>query len=151
MAKPIPEGYHTITMHIVVSPCREAIDWYKKVFGAEELHVMPMPDGKIMHAELQIGTSRMMLNDPMMGGKSPKDLGGTNATVHLYVKDADAIYKKAVDEGATVTMEIDDAFWGDRYGMVVDPFGQSWAVATHKEDVSPEEMGKRAAAMFGGG
>lgn len=146
--KKIPDGYHSLTIHIMISPCREAIEFYTKAFGAEELMVLPMPDGKIMHAALRIGDSIMMLNDPMMGGKGPKDLGGTNATCHLYVEDADAVYNRAVELGATVMMPIEDAFWGDRYGMIVDPFGQSWAIATQLEDVSPEEMGRRAAAMF---
>lgn len=150
MTKPIPDGSHTITMHLILSPAAEAIAFYEKAFGAEQLAKMPTPDGKIMHAMLKIGDSQLMLNDPMMGGKSPKELGGTNATVHLYVEDADKVYNRAIEAGATVLMPIEDAFWGDRYGMVVDPFGQQWAIATHQEDVTPEEMGARAAKLFGG-
>jgi PhnB protein len=148
MTRPIPDGYHGLTIHIMVSPCSEAIDFYRQAFGAEELMRLPTPDGQILHAALRIGDSVMMLNDPMMGGKGPKELGGTNATCHLYVEDADAVYARAVELGATVTMPISDAFWGDRYGMIVDPFGQSWAIATALEDVSPEEMGRRAAELF---
>jgi PhnB protein len=148
MPKPIPEGSHTIKVQLIVSPCSEAIDWYKRVFDAKERGVMPTPDGKIMHAELQIGDSQLMLMDPVMGGKSPKDLGGTNATVNLYVEDADAVWKTAIGAGAKSLLDIHDAFWGDRYGICVDPFGQQWAFATHQEDVSDAELARRAAAMF---
>lgn len=147
MTKPVPDGYHTITMSIVVSPCSEAIDWYTRAFGAEPLGTMSMPDGSVMHSEIKIGDSRMMLSDPMMGAKSPRDLGGTNATVHLYVSDADALWKRAIEAGATPVMEIHDAFWGDRYGVLLDPYGQSWSVATHVEDVSEKEMARRIKAI----
>jgi PhnB protein len=151
MVKPIPEGYHTITMQLTLSPCSEAIDWYRKVFDATEVApAVKGPDGKIMHAEVQIGDSRLMLMDPMMGGKAPKELGGTNALVHLYVPDADAVWKRATEAGATSLLDMRDEFWGDRYGIVVDPFGQPWALATHQEDLSPEEIEKRMAARFAG-
>jgi PhnB protein len=151
VVKAIPDGYRTITMQLVVSPCGEAIDWYQKVFDAEDRGRVQAPDGTIMHAELQIGDSRLMLMDPMMGGKSPRDLGGTNATVHLYVKDADALWRRALEAGATVVTELRDEFWGDRYGIVTDPFGQQWAIATHKEDVSPNELERRIATLFASG
>lgn len=148
MPKPIPEGYRTITLSLIVTPCAEAIDWYKRVFDAQENFRMAEPSGKIMHAELQIGDSRFMLMDAVMGGKGPKELGGTNATVHLYVEDADALWRKALGAGAKSLLDLHDAFWGDRYGICVDPFGQQWAFATHQEDVSEEELGRRAAALF---
>jgi uncharacterized glyoxalase superfamily protein PhnB len=148
MAQAIPKGFRTITPQLIVSPCQEAIAWYVRVFDAKSLAVMPAPDGKIMHAEIQIGDSLLMLMDAIMGGKSPKDLGGTNATIHLYVADADALWTKALGAGATSLLDIHDAFWGDRYGICVDPFGQQWAFATHEEDLSDDELARRAAAMF---
>lgn len=148
MVKPIPDGYRTLTPQLIVSPCREAIEWYKRVYDAQEVAVMPDPTGQVMHAELRIGDSLLMLMDPMMGGKSPKELGGTNATLHLFVENADALWNKALKNGAKSLLDIHDAFWGDRYGICVDPFGQQWAFATHQEDVSEEELGRRAAALF---
>jgi len=148
----VPEGYHTITPHLVVKGANDAIEFYKKAFGAVEHARMPMPDGSaIMHAELQIGDSRFFLNDEMMGAKSPQSLGGSPVTVHLYVEDVDALWNQAVAAGCQVTMLLMDAFWGDRFGTLADPFGHNWALASHIEDVPPEEMGQRAAAAMGGG
>jgi uncharacterized glyoxalase superfamily protein PhnB len=149
--KPIPDGYQTLTPHIVVSDAAKAIDFYKKAFGAEEIARAGGPGGKIMHAVVRIGNSLLMLNDefPDMGAKSPKAFGGTAVTLHVYVEDADKIWQRAVAAGATVHMPIADMFWGDRYGVVVDPFGHHWSIATHKEDVPEQEMMKRAAAAFG--
>jgi PhnB protein len=144
--KPIPEGYHTVTPYLVVDDAIEAIDYYKKAFGAKERMRMEAPDGKIGHAELEIGDSLVMLSDPFPQAttRPPSELGGTSAGVFLYVEDVDAVVKKAVDAGATITMEVSDQFWGDRFGSVKDPFGHSWSVATHVEDVPPEEMAERA-------
>jgi PhnB protein len=144
--KPVPEGYHTVTPYLAVEDAAEAIEYYKKAFGAKERVRMDTPDGKIGHAELQIGDSLVMLADPFpqSSTKPPKELGGTTSSVFLYVEDVDAVVKQAVDAGATVTMEVADQFWGDRFGSVTDPFGHSWAVATHVEDVPPEEMAERA-------
>jgi len=147
--KPVPDGYHTLTPYIVVDGAADAIAFYQKAFGAEEIYRMPGPGGKVMHAEIQIGDSRLMLSDaiPEMGGRSPKSLGGSPASILIYVRDVDAAFARAVGAGATVDMPLMDMFWGDRYGKVKDPFGHLWQLATHVEDVSPEEMGKRAAAM----
>jgi PhnB protein len=144
--KPIPEGYHTVTPYLVVDDAIEAIDYYKQAFGAKERMRMEAPDGKIGHAELEIGDSLVMLSDPFPQAttRPPSELGGTSAGVFLYVEDVDAVVKKAVDAGATITMEVSDQFWGDRFGSVKDPFGHSWSVATHVEDVPPEEMAERA-------
>lgn len=151
----VPKGYHTISPHLVVKGANDAIEFYKKAFGATEFLRMPTPDGgAIMHAEMQIGDSRFFLNDEMMGAKSPQSLGGSPITVHLYVQDVDALWNQAVAAGCQVTMPLMDMFWGDRYGMLVDPFGHGWALASHIEDVPPEEMGERAAAAMaamGGG
>ena len=146
MAKPIPEGFHTTTPSIVVSSSKDAIEFYKKVFDANEIYQFPTPDGKIMHAMIKIGDSFVMMSDefPQMGARSPTTVGGTSTTIHLYVEDADKVYNQAIKSGAIPTMPIMDAFWGDRYGMVLDPFGHSWAIATHKKDMSPEEMRKAA-------
>jgi uncharacterized glyoxalase superfamily protein PhnB len=152
-AKPIPEGFHTLTPHIVVRDATKAIEFYKKAFGAEEICRMPGPDGKIMHAELKIGDSMLMLVDelPEMGCRSPQTFKGTSVILHLYVQDVDVAVKKAVSAGATVTMPISDQFWGDRYGKLTDPYGHEWSMATHKEDLTPEEIGKRAAAFMSQG
>ena len=149
MVKPIPDGFHSVTPTLVVSNANDAIEFYKKAFGANEIYRFPTPDGKIMHAMIQIGNSFIMLTDefPSMGARSPTTIGGSAGSLHLYVEDADAIYKKAVEAGAAPTMPIMDAFWGDRYGMVVDPFGHAWAIATHQKDMSPEEM-KKAGEEF---
>ena len=151
--KPIPEGHHTLTPHLVVKGASQAIEFYKRAFGAEEIVRMPGPDGNsVMHAELKIGDSRLWLVDefPAMGSLGPHGIGGTPVTIHVYVEDADAIFNQAVAAGAEVRMPIQDAFWGDRYGLIVDPFGHKWSVATHKEDLTPEELAKRAQVAFSG-
>jgi PhnB protein len=143
--KPIPEGYHTVSPYLAVENAAEAIEYYKKAFGAKETVRMNAPDGRIGHAELEIGDSHVMLSDPFpqASTKPPKELGGTSASVFMYVEDVDAVVKQAVDAGATVTMEVADQFWGDRFGSITDPFGHSWSIATHVEDVSPEEIEER--------
>jgi PhnB protein len=144
--KPVPEGYHTLTTYLTVDRGTEAIEFYKKAFGAEERFRMDGPNGTIGHAELAIGDSILMLADdsPQSSTKSPKELGGSSAGVFMYVEDVDAVVKRAVDAGASLTMEVADMFWGDRFGTVTDPFGHVWSIATHVEDVPPEEMGERA-------
>jgi PhnB protein len=147
---PVPEGYH-ITPYLCVDDAAAAIEYYNKVFGAKETVRMDGPDGLIGHAELEIGDSRIMLSDafPQFATRSPKELGGTTVSVFMYVDDVDAVVKQAVDAGATVRMEVADQFWGDRFGSVDDPFGHNWALATHVEDVPPEEMAERAKAALG--
>jgi PhnB protein len=148
--RPIPEGYHSMTPAVIVQDAAAAIEFYKRAFGAEEVFRMASPDGtKIWHAELKIGDSLLMLGDemPEMGAVSPKTLGGTGSSIHLYVEDADAVVQRAVAAGATITMPLEDAFWGDRYGKIADPFGHSWGIATHQEDVSEEEMARRVQAF----
>lgn len=143
--KPIPEGYRTVTPYLAVDDAGKAIEFYKRAFGAKERGRMDAPEGKIGHAELEIGDALIMLSDPFPQSttKSPKELGGTSASLFVYSEDVDAAVKRAVDAGATVTMEPDDMFWGDRFGTVVDPFGHQWSIATHKEDLSPEEIAER--------
>ena len=147
---PIPEGFHTLTPHITVKNTKAALEFYKKAFGGETLFTMPGPDGEsIMHAEVQIGDSRLMVCDEFPGGcKAPPSLNGTTVALTLYVKDADAAFKQAVDAGAKAEMPPMDMFWGDRYGKVSDPFGHCWAIATHMKDLSPEELEKAAAAAM---
>jgi PhnB protein len=144
--KPIPEGYHTLTPYLAVDDAAQAIEYYKNAFGAKERMRMETPDGKIGHAELEIGDSMVMLSDPFPHAttRPPKELGGTSGSVFMYVEDVDAVVKQAVDTGATITMEVADQFWGDRFGSIQDPFGHSWSIATHVEDVPPEEMAERA-------
>jgi PhnB protein len=147
---PIPEGYHTVTPYLAVDNASEAIAFYERAFGAKELVRMPGPDGMIAHAELEIGDSRVMLSDPFpqASTRPPKELGGTSASVFMYVEDVDAVVKQAVGAGATVTMEVEDQFWGDRFGSVSDPFGHSWSIATHVEDVPAEELEERGKAAM---
>ncbi|MFQ5694656.1 MAG: VOC family protein [Terriglobia bacterium] len=150
-AKPIPEGYHTLTPYLVIKGAAQAIDFYKKAFGAEELFRMPGPDGKtVMHAEIKIGDSIVMLSEefPGQGPPSPESLGGTPASILIYHEDVDAAFDRAVKAGSKSEMEPQDMFWGDRWGKLKDPFGHSWQVATHKEDLTPEEIGKRAEQFF---
>jgi uncharacterized glyoxalase superfamily protein PhnB len=143
--RPIPEGQHTVTPHLTVKGGAQAIDFYKNAFGAVELQRMTMPGKQeIMHAMLKLGDSCFYLNDEGYGAKSPASLGGSPVTIHLYFEDVDAVFKKAVAAGAQVKMPPTDMFWGDRFAKVIDPFGHEWSIATHKEDVPPEEMGKRA-------
>lgn len=140
--KPIPEGMHTVTPHLVCAGAASAIEFYKNAFGAVELHRMPGPDGLLMHAAIRIGDSVVMLVDenPLWNIKGPKTLNGSPVTIHLYVENADAVYDQAIVAGASGVMEVKEMFWGDRYGMVVDPFGHNWSIATHVRDVSPDEM-----------
>ncbi len=152
MAKAIPDGYYTVTPHLVLKDADKALEFYKKAFGAEEVFRMPGPDGKtIMHAEIRIGNSHVMLNDEMpdYGALGPQSVGGTPVTLHLYVNDVDATFKRAIEAGAKEEMPVADMFWGDRYGKLIDPFGHKWSVATHKEDVSPEECARRMEKEFG--
>ncbi|MDQ5858572.1 MAG: VOC family protein [Acidobacteriota bacterium] len=148
-AKPIPEGYHSVTPYLCCKDAAAAIEFYKKAFGATEVMRMGEPSGKVGHAELQIGDSRIMLADefPEMGFLSPPTVGGSSVMVHLYVEDVDTTANRAVAAGAKVTRPIADQFYGDRGGQLEDPFGHKWYVATHTEDLSAEEIGKRAAAM----
>lgn len=150
-ARPIPEGFHTITPYLVVRDAARAVEFYQKAFGAEVRNVSHMPDGKrVMHATVQIGDSMLMLNDefPEWKALSPLSLGGSAVTIHMYVADVDAAFNRAVAAGATATMPVMDAFWGSRYGQLVDPFGHKWSLATHKEDLTPAQMKKRAEAFF---
>lgn len=154
--KPIPDGYRTITPHLVIDGAAKAIEFYKKAFGAEEIRRSAGPGGKIMHAALKIGDSMLMIADDFpewRGGKAhnPKALGGSGVTIHLYVHDVDAAMDRAVKAGATVEMPAADMFWGDRYGHIHDPFGHSWSIATHVKDMTPAEMQGAMAKMFGGG
>jgi PhnB protein len=144
-AKPIPEGYHTITPYLAVDDAAGAIDFYKQAFGAKERVRMEAPDRKIGHAELEIGDSLVMLSDPFpqASTRPPKELDGTSASVFMYVDDVDTVVNKAVEAGATVTMEVEDQFWGDRFGTVTDPFGHVWSFATHVEDLTPDEIAER--------
>jgi PhnB protein len=149
--KPIPQGYHSVTPYLTVRGADRAIDFYRKAFGAEEIGRMNGPDGKtVMHAELKIGDSRIFLGDevPGMGCSSPETLGGSSAGIYLYVRDVDETFRKAVAAGATVKRSPEDMFWGDRTGSVLDPFGHKWDLATHQEDVPPEEMQRRGAEFF---
>jgi PhnB protein len=151
MAKTIPDGYRTVTPYITVKGAAQAIDFYKRAFGAKEGERMMDPEGKlVMHAEIKIGDSPVMLSDecPGMGPRSPHTLGGTTASLFLYVPDVDTAFKRAVDAGAKAIMPPADMFWGDRFGKLTDPFGHEWAMATHKEDLSPEEIRKRGAAAM---
>ncbi len=151
--EPVPHGMHTVTPHLVCAGAADAIEFYKKAFGAVEICRMPMPDGRIMHAGITIGDSMIMLVDEMPDWDSlgPNTRGGSSVTIHLQVENADAVFEQAVKAGATVKMPINDAFWGDRYGIVVDPFGHCWSIATHIRDVSPEAMMKASQEMGGCG
>ena len=145
--KPIPEGYHSVTPYLIVHDGARAIDFYKQAFGAVELFRMDAPDNKIGHAEVKIGDSPVMLADenPAMGAKSPTTLGGTPVQLMIYVEDVDAVFRRALAAGGKETRPLKDQFYGDRSGTLTDPFGHSWTVATHKEDVAPQEMERRAA------
>jgi len=145
----IPKGFHTVTPYLIVTDGARAIDFYKRAFGAQELLRLDGPDGKVAHAELKIGDSIIMLSEEMSGHtRSPQSLGGTAVDIMLYVKDVDQAFNQAVAAGAKITMPLSDMFWGDRYGQVTDPFGHSWSLATHKEDVLPEELRKRTQAAM---
>jgi PhnB protein len=144
-ARPIPEGMTGVIPHLTVKDAARAIDFYKRAFGATELSRHGMPDGSIMHASLRIGEGTVFLNDEFkeMGSLSPQSLGGSPVFLMLYVPDVDATVQRAVDAGAEVKMPVADQFWGDRYGLIADPFGHVWEIATHKEDLSKEEMERR--------
>jgi|SRR5205814_509643 len=148
--KPVPDGYTAVTPYITLKNAAAAIEFYKKAFGAEEAMRFNTPDGKIAHAEIRIGGAAIMLSEesPQWNALSPQTIGGTATSLMLYVKDADAVFKRAVEAGATATMPVADQFYGDRCGNIVDPFGHKWSIATHIEDVSHEEMGRRMAKMF---
>ena len=151
MAKPIPEGYHTITPVLTVRDGAQMIEFYKRAFGAQERMRFPGPDGKtIMHAEMRVGDSIFMLSDeqPGMGCRAPVSVGGTPVSQFMYVPDVDSAFKRAVDAGAKVVMPVSNMFWGDRFGQVDDPSGHRWGLATHVEDVSPEEMNRRQKEFF---
>ena len=149
--KAVPDGMHTVTPHLVCAGAADAIEFYKRAFGAVETSRMPGPDGKLMHASVRIGDSTVMLVDefPQWGAVGPNALKGSPVTIHLQVEDADALFKRAVDAGATVKHAIEDAFWGDRYGVLSDPFGHSWSIATHQRDLTPEEIGQAMQKMGG--
>ncbi len=147
----VPEGYHTVTPQLILENTAQAIDWYKKALGAKELARSSSPDGKVMHAEIQIGDSRIMLNDEMGGGKSAHSIGGTPVSLWLYVDDCDAMFDRAVAAGAKVfgpMGKMQDQFWGDRSGTFTDPFGYRWSIASHKQDMTRDEMEERASQFF---
>jgi PhnB protein len=148
--KPIPAGHHTVTPYLAIKNGVKALEFYKKAFGAIEGDKLIMPDGRLGHAEIRLGDSVIMLSDefPEYGGKSPQTLGGSPVSIHLYVEDVDAFFKKAIAAGAKERKPVANQFYGDRSGQLEDPFGHLWWVATHKEDVPPEEMQKRVQAMF---
>ena len=147
--EPVPRDMHTVTPHLVCDGVADAIEFYKKAFNAVETARMQTPDGKIMHASVRIGDSHVMLVDefPDYGSVGPKKLNGSPVTLHVYVPNVDQVFEQAVAAGATVRMPVENQFWGDRYGQVVDPFGHNWSIATHVKDMSPEEMGEAMQAM----
>ncbi len=148
--QPIPAGYHTVTPYLIIKGAAAALEFYQKAFGATEMFRMAGPDGKIGHAEIKIGDSIIMMADehPDMGHKGPQSLGGTSVSILLYVPDVDASFPRAIAAGGKIMRPLQDQFYGDRSGTLTDPFGHVWTIATHKEDLSPEEMGKRAAAAM---
>lgn len=149
--KPVPQGFNTVSAYIIVPSAVEALEFYGRAFGATTISRMAGPDGtSTMHAEMCIGDSMIMLSDenPQWGAVSAKALGGSPVSLHLYVEDADALFERAVAAGCEVAYPMEDTFWGDRYGKLTDPFGISWGVATHKEDLSDEEIGRRARELF---
>jgi PhnB protein len=151
--KPVPEGHHSITPHLVVKGASQAIEFYKQAFGAKEVRRVLGPDGKsIIHAEVKIGDSLLFLVDeiPEMNCLGPGSSGGSPVTIHLFVENVDSVFKAALAAGAKERMPVADMFWGDRYGRLLDPFGHEWSVATHKEDLTQEELSKRAQAAFCG-
>ncbi len=149
---PVPEGHYTITPHLILDNAAAAIDWYKKGLGAAEITRALGPDGKVIHAELQIGNSRIMLNDAMMGGKGPLAMGGSPMALWVYVEDCDALYNRALAAGAQVMGggmgAMADQFWGDRCGTITDPHGYRWTIATHTEDLTPQELQTRQAQFM---
>ena len=149
--KPVPDGYHTLTPGFTVKNAAAAIEFYKKAFGAEEIFRMNSPDGKVAHAEIRIGDSIFMLNDEFdMPGcaRSPQSLGGTTFGLFIYTTEVDAAFERAVKAGAEVRMPVQDMFWGDRYGQLADPFGHIWSIATHKEDLTPQQIEERAKEFY---
>jgi PhnB protein len=150
--KPIPEGHRTVTPYLAIKNAAGALDFYERAFGATVRYKLSMPDGRVGHAEIELGDSVIMLADefPEYGGKSPEALGGSPVSIHLYVPDVDAFFKRTLAAGARERKRVEDQFYGDRSGQLEDPFGHLWWMATHKEDVAPEEMQKRVRAMFGG-
>lgn len=148
--KAIPDGYHSITPYIVVEDTTEAIDFYKRAFDAKEISSNRLKDGKVIHAQIKVGDSFIMLSDefPMGQCKSPKSIGGTPVMLHLFTENVDKLFNQAVSSGATVVMPVMNMFWGDRYGQIKDPFGHVWSIATHKEDLSPEEIQKKGEEAF---
>jgi PhnB protein len=147
---PVPPGYHTVTHALVVDDAAKALEFYARALGAKERSRMPGPGGKVWHAEIEIGDSVIMVTDEFPGAdlRSPKSLGGTSAAAWLYVPDVDAAFERAVRAGAKATMPPRTMFWGDRFGSLLDPFGHSWSLATHVEDITPEEMAKRRDAAM---
>lgn len=147
--KPIPDGYHNLTPYMTVRDAARAIEFYKQAFGAVEKGVMHGPDGKVMHAELRIGDSIFMLADefPQYGSLSPQSTGGSGMGLHIYTEDVDSAFDRAVKAGATVEMPVSEMFWGDRYGKLADPFGHKWSIATHKRDMSADDMAQEMKKM----
>lgn len=150
--KPVPEGYHTVTPYLIIKGAAKAIDFYKQAFGAREQFRVDGPDGRIGHAEIRIGDSIVMLSDehPEIGARGPQSIGGTPVTLALYLENVDRVFQRAVDAGATVLRPVRNQFYGDRSGSVTDPFGHIWHIATHVEDVPPDEMERRAKEAMGG-
>ena len=148
--KPVPDGHHTVAPCLAIKNAVSALEFYQKAFGAKETYRLVLPDGRLGHAEIRVGDSLVMLADefPEFGGKAPESLGGSPVSIHLYVEDVDAFVKRAVAEGARLLKPVADQFYGDRSGQLEDPYGHLWWVATHKEDVVPEEMQKRVRALF---
>lgn len=149
--KPIPEGHHAVAPYLAIKNAVSALEFYKKAFGAKETYRLILPDGRLGHAEIRLGDSLVMLADefPEFGGKAPESLGGSPVSIHLYVEDVDAFVKRAVAEGARLLKPVADQVYGDRSGQLEDPYGHLWWVATHKEEIVPEEMQKRVRALFG--
>ena len=149
-ARPVPQGYHTVTPYLIVKNAVKALDFYRRAFGAQELMRFDQPDGKIGHAEIKVGDSPVMLADefPDMGFRSPETLGGAGVGLMIYVENVDSMFSQALSAGAKQLKPVQDQFWGDRTGTVTDPFGHVWTIATHKEDVDPKEMKRRFEAMM---